>query len=1085
MAQNNQIHLQDNDPTDLEGIPLLKKVSLSSEQVLLPYQDLFASFEEAFRQYATLEEEAFLEELLKIPESKTDKIAPDFLNISFEDLFNIPVAENTQKALSIEQSEIDSGVSSLAQSLIKVDSAKDDSLMKNNMKVQSTRQEVFFNNTSSTETISVAPTPIESEDSPNPTAPNYEINPAKTSGVISTLFLSEKLLNTYKKVLFEGNINILGNSDFGYQFNGASFGPGALGNINAYFHSVKTGEVENRSVPEKVTLTTPEGNSLTFYISNTNEHRFGDFIYTLNNPIFTPPKPIATFDNYQGYVDKFVYAIANNFGNVAVGSLNFDIVNDAPVAQNQQGSYALLEADISTIGSSLHLIPARLVDSLVTPFTPLESFTISPSAKSPILPEQNLSYIGANGGSVTAVTLDSIIGATADGINEINGKAPTFGNIVLGQGFDISNVGHPSIEVNDTLGNTLVVDAKTGQYVYTLNKALHHSISDDSAEILFNYQFSDTEGQTAEAKLTITVNDDGPIAVAVPGTRDLQEANLENGTQSNNIAKYISGNLISATASRFGADGGSVTDVRLTSAMSNQISNLPISGAYTLSTNSGIFTVTDWLGNTLIVHPNGSYVYTLNAPFQNVNDQSEEIVYTYTLTDNDGSTASSTLTLTIKDDAPVAVSIDGGTLNEANLIFGSAPIFSSDPLILTGNIISSGSQFGADTGTITEINSKTAVAGNISASDQAGNILEMDAASGSYTYTFSHALTHHANQPQIVEFNYVLTDADGSQASNKLTFTIIDDAPIAEEINNAFLSEANLPLGSNAGGGQTVFVGNIVSSSPVATGFSKFGADGGVISEISGQSLIGGETIVLDVFGNSLQVFADGSYSFALTHPATNENNQPYIQSFPYTVEDGDGSTASNILKITIGDDAPIAVFQDGGEVFESAILDGISNAAPVILTGTLISPTTSIFGADNVGAAITEINGQSAQLGVITTDDIAGNLLVVNPTDGSYIYTISNTFTHTDSQPETVTFNYTLTDSDGSTASNSLEFTIVDDSNSGAGLALLQIQDVLSDQQQNDFLFSPAENAEHFERSSPLPTSVPTENSIPHLELI
>lgn len=88
----------------------LEVLKLPSDNTTLSYNELFPNFEAAFFRYLDLDEKAFLNEYASVPEPKA--YAPDFFNVSFEELFNIPVDEAREAALTVVQSGHEGGVNS-------------------------------------------------------------------------------------------------------------------------------------------------------------------------------------------------------------------------------------------------------------------------------------------------------------------------------------------------------------------------------------------------------------------------------------------------------------------------------------------------------------------------------------------------------------------------------------------------------------------------------------------------------------------------------------------------------------------------------------------------------------------------------------------------------------------------------------------------------------------------------------------------------------------------------------------------------------------------------------------------------------
>jgi len=982
----------------------LEGVFLSLPNASIPYEDILTAWEDAFIDYLFLSPEAFVAALHHAVGEDTADSAPNFLNVSWEDLFNIPVTEGGGESVSVAQATSEGGVISV-EKVFDINGISN-SLLNSVIAIQSVPVS-FSAPLPFSQPLSILLPTIPFPNSPIPNTPTLSSGDSHFPNITaSTIFASELFLNTYESVVVQGNIF---SGSFGFPV-GADAGAGAsVVSVSASFSAsnISGGSLSN-PMPGVILLTTVEGNTLTFYTANVDGHLMGDFFYTLNNAVLTPPLPGTVIsigpDTIKFYLDGFLYSVTNNFGNTSVGQLNFLITDDKPVALDQIAP-GISEADIATVGSAGHTSAAVVTGSLVTPIALNGDLIVNPSTTSAIKPDSNASYFGANGGHVSSVTLQQVQGATKDGTNAVTATSTPSGN---------------TITVTDNLGNVLQVNTLTGAYSYTLNAAFHDNVPNGSATIIFIYTFTDNEGQTASATLTINVADDSPIAKAIDGGT-VYEAGLSGGSGVGTTTTTLSGSLIGgANGGTFGADGGVVSKVSF--------------GSTTYTAVNGVITAHDGYGNTLIVNADGSYTYTLSNPVTNVNNQPLVEVFNYTLTDADGSTSTNTFTIHVGDDAPVAKAIDGGTVYEAGLSGGSG--VGATTTTLSGSLIggANGGTFGADGGVVSKIvfgsTTYTAVNGVITAHDGYGNTLVVNA-DGSYTYTLSNPVTNVNNQPLVEVYNYTLTDADGSTSTNTFTIHVGDDAPVAKAIDGGTVYEAGLASGSGVGSTTTTLSGSLIGGANGGT----FGADGGVVSKVSfggtDYTAVNGVITAHDGYGNTLIVNADGSYTYTLSNPVTNVNNQPLAEVFNYTLTDADGSTSTNTFTIHVGDDAPVAKAIDGGTVYEAGLASGSGvGSTTTTLSGSLIGGANGgIFGAD--GGVVSKVSfggtDYTAVNGVITAHDSDGNTFVVNA-DGSYTYTLSHAVTNVNGQPLTEVFNFTLTDVDGSTSSSTFTINVGDD---------------------------------------------------------
>jgi len=968
----------------------LEGIFLSLSNANIPYEDILIAWENAFVDYLVLPPEKFVSILNKAIGEDTDDSAPNFLNVSWEDLFDVPVTDGGGESVSVAQVTSEGGVISVEK--VFDSNAISNSLFNTVVTIQSVPVS-FSVPLPFSQPLSILLPTIPFPNSPIPNTPTLSSGDSHFPNITaSTIFASELFLNTYESVVVQGNIF---SGSFGFPV-GADAGAGAsVVSVSASFSAsnISGGSLSN-PMPGVILLTTVEGNTLTFYTANVDGHLMGDFFYTLNNAVLTPPLPGTVIsigpDTIKFYLDGFLYSVTNNFGNTSVGQLNFLITDDKPVALDQIAP-GISEADIATVGSAGHTSAAVVTGSLVTPIALNGDLIVNPSTTSAIKPDSNASYFGANGGHVSSVTLQQVQGATKDGTNAVTATSTPSGN---------------TITVTDNLGNVLQVNTLTGAYSYTLNAAFHDNVPNGSATIIFIYTFTDNEGQTASATLTINVADDSPIAKAIDGGT-VYEAGLSGGSGVGTTTTTLSGSLIGgANGGTFGADGGVVSKVSF--------------GSTTYTAVNGVITAHDGYGNTLIVNADGSYTYTLSNPVTNVNNQPLVEVFNYTLTDADGSTSTNTFTIHVGDDAPVAKAIDGGTVYEAGLSGGSG--VGATTTTLSGSLIggANGGTFGADGGTVTNVTisggstSINATTHVITVTDGFGNSLVVNP-DGSYSYTLSNPVTNVNNQPLSRIFHFTFTDSDGSTASNDLTIKVNDDVPVAHDINGGSISESALPSGTAPDPLSTSLTGNLIGVSG-----NTFGADGGMVTDattaMSGWStnIVAGVITVTDGLGNQIVINSDGSYTFTLEHAVTNVDNAPLDMIFHYTFTDTDGSVASANLTISVNDDIPIATDQ--------------SVSAPAISTsesGNLFSLTGNIAGTDGVGGVTitsgSDFTGTSNTVGKIETfTDTQGNTFAFNLDTGAYTFTYNAAI-----GTSTESFNYTLLDQDGSaSATKTLAFT-------------------------------------------------------------
>ncbi len=999
--------------TELNGDTFLTTdgVFIPVRPSLLHFSNISEPFEKALKEYVNLDEKEFIALLDSLPE--TTKKDPNFLNVKFEDLFNIPVSTGHREVGQVAQMERSSGVFSQGVT-VEINAAFDE----NDFELLSELPILpfFFNVSipifipSSNTELPPPVTPIPSL----PTTPSITVDAAFTGGLNT-----EVLLNTQTSVQFGGNVFLLGAS---------------AGTVNAFFAPpARSGSTENRSIPGEVVLITPEGNTLTFYVLNVGGHDAGDFVYTLNHAILTPPQAFTVNSGERIFTDKFVYSVTNNQNATNVGAINVQIIDDKPVATDQSAANTIAEANIPGTGSAQQAGNNELTGSLIVP---------SIQATPPGPGDLSDNRFGANGGFVSDVTV--VGGITLDLLT--------------------------SFLVIDSQGNTLEVEKLTGNYTYTLSDPFHN-VNNQPFNEVFTYQFRDFEGQTASANLMITSLDDAPIAVNAIGS--LSEAGIQTqGSSGSAILDTLSGRFVpistTTSTSRYGADGAANTGGVSDATLSNVVGTSGITGTTTTGTisntmianSNGGFTnanlnhaaiiVTDTLNNTLVIDAiTSQYVYTQNAAFTNSNNNPVILTYTYQLKDGDGSTDSAELTITVADDAPVAVNTSG-SLSEANIQnIGSSG--SAIPDTLSGRFVpisttTSTSRYGADgaantggvsdatlsnvvgtsgiTGTTTTGTiSNTMIANSnggftnanlnhaaIIVTDTLNNTLVIDAITSQYVYTQNAAFTNSNNNPVILTYTYQLKDGDGSTNSAQLTITVADDIPIAtEKLNTA--NETLLFVN-----GTETASGNLITDNS-GFGISKLGSDGGTVSQVNGISAVAGIIIAPTTYG-SITVyttdqgsFVKGDYVYSLDSAKTSPVNDALgqvIDTISYQLMDGDGSTSSADLNVTVTLNQPPVANNDVGTTEQAVSLN-------VAAAGVLINDTVSAGDTKIVSA----VNGVLADVGAKVTLS-SGALLTLN-SDGSYIYDPNGNFLGggTDS------FAYTMSEAEGLTSSANVTITI------------------------------------------------------------
>ncbi|PTB00889.1 retention module-containing protein, partial [Halomonas urumqiensis] len=304
------------------------------------------------------------------------------------------------------------------------------------------------------------------------------------------------------------------------------------------------------------------------------------------------------------------------------------------------------------------------------------------------------------------------------------------------------NGGDPS--VSDPANATSI------SYVVTLSQPIDHPDSgvEDTLDIGFDVTIDDGVNPAGSGSLTVTVEDDSPIANAVAVTQSQENVPVVIDVFANDAP---------------GADGVDlVTGVAL------------VAGSLTGS-------------GDLAYNDNGTFTYT-PAP-----GEEGEVSFQYTLTDGDGDTSTATATLTLQDDSTPTISVvradgDDGVVWESALPDGSGggDLTTSGTLeVDTGNDALGVRQVQDVTGTWIDI-----TADGTTVQGQYGELsVDLD---GSWTYTLAaNTLDHDGDDligadDQVQDaFQVRATDSDGDVSPEAtLTVDINDDGPVI--INNEF-----------------------------------------------------------------------------------------------------------------------------------------------------------------------------------------------------------------------------------------------------------------------------------------------------------
>ncbi len=465
----------------------------------------------------------------------------------------------------------------------------------------------------------------------------------------------------------------------------------------------------------------------------------------------------------------------------------------------------------------------------------------------------------------------------------------------------------------------------------------------------FAIALTDSDGDVANATLTINIVDDVPTAVL--DTNSVTEG----ATITVNAAAGV---LVNDT---FGADGktvpaGGVVGVRAAG------------GDTTTAVTTGTGSTITGLYGTLTLNADGSYSYhaTSNTITANQTD-----TFVYTIKDGDGDLSTTTLAINVAN-VTLAADNQTKTVNEAAL---DTTITGSD--VAAGTVTGSNPSSTAETATGTLVVAGATSYAVVGSSTGSYGTLVLNA-NGTYAYTLTspYDTNPDANNTTNTElardvFSYTATDANGNTITGTISINIVDDVPTnfspvdlidqtgatATLQDNALVNDGNALVtrlindADNNGVGEN-FMG--------ADGFGSLTFTGGV----NGAQLQSDGAVLLSSGGNPIYIFGWGTGVLTATTDATNSSAaaivftatlnanggygsaSTYTLDFNQTVDDGSGFVFSSFSTAPAGQNQWIGLDSDGNAIN----LDN-NNSPDVLITATAggtINTSSSDIGSNN-----------------------------------------------------------------------------------------------------------------------------------------
>ena len=304
-----------------------------------------------------------------------------------------------------------------------------------------------------------------------------------------------------------------------------------------------------------------------------------------------------------------------------------------------------------------------------------------------------------------------------------------------------------------------------------------------------------------------------------------------------------------------------------------EIDDVSMTGTRISRDGDGVATTTLASGALLTVGSDGSFSYDPNGAFDALAEgEQASDSFTYTVADesDNRNTATATVHLTGTNDAPVAIDDTAAAREDSPPIYGSVASNDSD----------------VDNGAALTFSLDVAVPG-----------LSLDP-DGSYIFDPGDEAYQSLAQDEVVQVVAAYTVTDEHGASDDATLTIevtgLNDVPTALDDDNQddFVIEAGSDVDGDASATGNVLINDSdVDLADVLTVAAVDGVAGNV-----GQAVAG-------IYG-TVTIDADGGWTYTLDDDDTDTEalaaGETVVDSFDYSVSDGQGGSATATLRITI-----------------------------------------------------------------------------------------------------------------------------------------------------------------------------------------
>ncbi len=503
-----------------------------------------------------------------------------------------------------------------------------------------------------------------------------------------------------------------------------------------------------------------------------------------------------------------------------------------------------------------------------------------------------------------------------------------------------------------------------GNWSYTSNDTVDHTSADSLPETI-DYTFTDGDGDTAGATLTINVTDTEP-EIDTPENRIVSDANLPEGTSPDNGLLTVSGPLgvvkgEDTIDTTFDTDQTALEAFGLYSE-DEEVKYEIIDNGHTLRAYTGDGTGPDDTVFTVVINDPESdaatYTYTHVRPLNHVDPNTEEFVlpFNFSVKDSDNDSDSDTFTVTVLDDVPTAVDDPPQTVEEgSNTITGSTSVLQNDTYGADG----------LDGATVTYNPEGAETEATVDVPETGSTVVDTEYGAltinsdGTWSYTSDPSADHTVSDSLDDSFTYTITDGDGDTSSAVQPITVTDTVPEAFDDVGGTVEEGGAEISGNLLANDT-----LREDGGTVTSFTYTREDG---TEGSVAVPENGTEVSADTQYGTIYVQNNGDWRYVSDTWEDHTTEDPLTEGITYTLTDGDGDTSEADLTVGVTDTVPTIGEPEDNTVLE-ANLPGGSDPQPaeLVKTGDLeVEP-----GADPLDTQFAPIGSQTALNSLELTSD-------------------------------------------------------------------------------------------------------------------